>query len=131
MSGGNNPRLTRAFQKLVGAGQPAKTQSSYERAFLACLKNLDFIYNAQFNTLVHPLAPDRVLKLPPLTEKNNELPESAALHYAVKHWPELEFYLPYITLQAKLAAATRKIGKGRSLPPEPEYDEDGFLLENP
>lgn len=134
MNAGSNPKLARAFQKLVGTGQPAKLQSpqsQYERAFLLCLKDLDFIYNPQSNKLVHPLAPDRTIALPAIPEKSDEPAELAALNFAVANWSELEFYLPYITLRAKLLATIRKNNKGRPLPPEPDYDEDGFLLENP
>jgi hypothetical protein len=52
--------------------------------------------------------------------------EELALAFAVIHFPEMEFFLPYILARAKYQAAHRQNGVA-PLGPEPEYDEDGFL----
>jgi hypothetical protein len=62
----------------------------------------------------------------PESEPTDE-PVEAALHFALSQLPELEFYLPYISLRVRLAKAARRNGS-QALPPEPDYDVDGFLV---
>ena len=135
LGGGDKLGLEKAFQALVGnnspkaAPTPPDTQASdpYLAQVLAILHRLGFQADTQGQApaeLTHPLAPDRWVRyLPPASATAD--PESWALDWAARHFPEMEFYLPYISRRA--VRAKRPTGKPTT--PEPEYDEDGFLAD--
>ncbi len=120
-------KLARTFQKLVG-GAPKPTLTAFTRAWLATLTELGFEPDLQTRILTHPIF-ERTLKMPAFNANHeNAAPEIAALDFAIKNLPELEFYLPYISLRARLAATNLNHSK-KLLTPEPDYDDDGFLVE--
>ena len=121
-----SPRLARAFQKLIG-GSSVVSATSYIDTFMATLAELGFVVGSSSASLTHPLAFERELALPVLKPSEAGEPVGAALHFALSQLPELEFYLPYISLRVRLAKAARGSGSP-ALTPEPDYDADGFLL---
>jgi hypothetical protein len=127
LGSGDRRGLERAFQALVG---PA---NSPEAAALEVLRRLGFLRYEQGEAVLlsHPLAPDRrvpFLLAEPIPAEFEA--ESWALEFAAHHFPEMEFYLPYISLRAaRQKRLTVQSGPVRRLSPEPEYDEDGFLSE--
>lgn len=127
LGGGDRRGLERAFQALVGPANSPEAQT------LEVLRRLGFIRHEQGEEVLlsHPLASDRRVpfKLGEPVPAGFEA-ETWGLEFAAHHFPEMEFYLPYISLRAtrqkRLAAQS---GPARRLSPEPEYDEDGFLTE--
>lgn len=122
LQAGDRRGLARAFQALVG--RPPEV--AYELA-LETLEQLGF--SRHENGFSHPLAPDRLVAFNlPEQDKTSPDPEAAALKWAIRHFREIEFYLPYISLTAKRQRKqAAHAGLKRQLPPEPDYDEDGFL----
>lgn len=122
LQAGDRRGLARAFQALVG--RPPEV--AHELA-LETLQQLGF--SRHENGFSHPLAPDRLVVFNlPEQDKTNADPETVALKWAIRHFREIEFYLPYISLTAKRQRKqAANAGLKRQLPPEPDYDEDGFL----
>ncbi len=139
--GSGDPRgLARAFQALVGPPRSTPPALDPRRGpVLETLQRLGFVRHDQNESiqLSHPLTDDRTIifilpeaKSPPPTDLTTltDLAEELALEFAVKHFPEMDFYLPYISLRAnRTKRLTAQSGLPRRLAPEPEYDEDGFL----
>lgn len=125
LRGDGSTKLARAFQKLVGSSTTPPLNNAARR-FLNTLTEVGFSLNPQGRILSHPTAPALTLAFPYLSELQSDTPELAALQFAISNLPELGFYLPYITTRAKILGAGRSNQSG-GLPPEPEYDEDGFL----
>jgi len=128
-------KLARTFQKLVGAApKPVSPPLSvFASVWLATLTELGFELDLPTQVLSHSIF-ERTLKMPAFVSSpnnanhENAAPEIAALDFAFKNLPELEFYLPYISLRARLAATNFNNSK-KPLVPEPDYDDDGFLIE--
>ncbi len=129
LESGNRPGLQRAMQHLVGR-KAAPDALAINEAVLQILTGLGFEIASQADVqpvrLTHPFAEGRMvaLELPPSSGKS---PESLALEFAAAHFPEMEYYLPYITARARYQAALKKNRRPAPLGPEPDYDEDGFL----
>lgn len=127
LGAGDQRGLERAFQTLVGrpAADPRAAQA------------LKVLYGLGFGPpsddpgpeLSHPLVPERKLAFKLASPSAAKDPETLALEWAQKYFPEMEFYLPYISLRS--ARQKRLAQTSRALPPEPEYDEDGFLADYP
>jgi hypothetical protein len=131
LGGGDKTGLEKAFQALVGSPSPrvAPLPDPQLAQVLAILQSLGFQSNGPQQEpvrLTHPLAPDRFLPCQPPTGAATD-PEIWALDWAARHFPEMEFYLPYISRRA----ARTKRPTGRPTTPEPEYDADGFLADYP
>ncbi len=131
LGGGDKLGLQKAFQALVGVPSPNPTPPPDPRLAQAraVLQSLGFEANRspqEPDWLTHPLAPDRFFPCQPPTNAAYD-PESWALDWAARHFPEMEFYLPYISHRA----ARTKRPTGRPTTPEPEYDADGFLADYP
>ncbi len=138
LQGGNRRGLERAMQHLLGRRpsrgggviEPAPASALVEAA-LNILMPIGFEVVSSSKPgqteITHPLAEGRVVAL--------SLPESAAINleeatldFALSRFPEMDFYLPFITTRARYLANHKKgQASGRFLEPEPEYDEDGFL----
>jgi hypothetical protein len=115
-SGDTDSRLERAFRTLVGAARP----QDFRRAqFKAALRELGFAWVEGKAT--NPATTGRAIPLPTSVEGD---PLDEAFSFINQNFPEVEFYLPYITAKARLL---KHLKAGGSLEPEPEYDEDGFL----
>ncbi len=135
LGGGDRAGLERAFQLLV---RRTTDQTADPRLVetLELLGKLGFVRHEQDGviSLSHPLAPDRRVAFD-LTDagfSKTADSEELALDFAVRHFPEMEFYLPFISLRAtRYKRLNPRSGPTRLLPPEPEYDEDGFLAEYP
>ncbi len=134
LENGNLRGLERVFETLIGRSrsEPGGDQSLAE--IINVLHSLDFLIVKRDKSvliLTHPLDPDRYISLPLQTDDDRQTdPEGWALAFAVHHFQELEFYLPYISHQAARAAtATRLTGQHPFLSTEPDYDEDGFLTD--
>jgi hypothetical protein len=141
LGGGDKPGLQKVLQALMGV-RPAKAAPPVPAPApavpvaepqadqtLAILHSLGFEPAGPGQTpvlLTHHLAPERQVAYQPPTGTAHD-PESVALDWAARHFPEMEFYLPYIS---RRAARTRR-PTGRPTTPEPEYDEDGFLADYP
>lgn len=118
-------KLARTFQKLVGAKKPdSPALSVAAHVFLATLTELGFEQNLSNCTVTHTTF-GKILPLPDLTNLDIAAPDALALQFAFRNLPELEFFLPYISLRAKLQVKN----PGSTLAPEPDYDEDGFLID--
>ena len=132
LESGDKSGLAKAFQALVGNSQkspPAsKPQANHPQAVraLEILKNLGFqaLPGHQPPAFTHPLAPDRPAECQPPGESFD--PESWALDWAARHFPEMDFYLPFIMRRAALSKKSQP-ATGRPTTPEPDYDDDGFL----
>ncbi len=132
LAGGDRRGLERAFQTLVGRSKPAAPARPANLApFLEVLHKLGFSTEQQANSLLltHSLAAGRQFSL---QVEGDPDPETWTLSWVTRYVPEIEFYLPYISLRANHArrmAAPLQPGQRRPLTPEPEYDEDGFLAD--
>jgi hypothetical protein len=133
LESGDKSGLAKALQALVGVspkGSPAAAKSPaapQAAQALEILKGLGFQTVPGHHhppTLTHPLAPDRRAGFLPPAEPFE--PDPWALDWANRHFPEMDFYLPYIMRRAALAK--KQPGpNGRPTTPEPDYDDDGFL----
>ncbi|MBN9387166.1 MAG: hypothetical protein J0I20_03865 [Chloroflexi bacterium] len=131
LKGGDKPGLAKALQALVGVspeGTPATTFPDGQQIAqaLEILKGLGF-QSAQDEghlAFTHPLAQDRSAVCQPPAEPFE--PESWTLDWAARHFPEMDFYLPFIMRRAALAKK-QPGANGRPTTPEPDYDDDGFL----
>ena len=136
LGGGDKSGLAKAFQALVGgkpkpAPPPGKPFAGPQFALaLEVLTGLGFQILPGTNPpgLTHPLAPDRRTSCRLAAETFD--PESWALDWAARNFPEMEFYLPFIIRRAVLSRKNQP-ANGRPTTPEPEYDDDGFLAEYP
>ena len=131
LGGGDKSGLEKAFQALVGKSSPAAAPSPDPKSadpqlvqVLVILQSLGFETTGPDGELTHPLAPERRVRCLPPPDAD---PESRALDWAARHFPEMDLYLPYISRRAVRA----KRPTGRPTTPEPEYDADGFLAEYP
>lgn len=131
LESGNRPGLQRAMQHLLGHKARRGSASGSEQLVLKVLLALNFEVVAEGDgeeiQLTHPLTIGRLVKLtlPPDISENST--EEVALDFALKHFPEMDFYLPYITTRARYVAARKKNQPAAPLGPEPDYDEDGFI----
>ena len=127
LGGGDRRGLERAFQTLVGRGQPPRLDPT---PILKVLHSLDFVIHPIEGGLLvsHPLAPERQVRCE--IEAGRD-PQEWVLAWAGRHFPEMEFYLPYISLRASRARKLTGGNRNRPMTPEPEYDEDGFLADYP
>lgn len=125
LDSGNRRGLERAMQHLLGH-RASRSQPSSDPAVLKLLGALGFeVVSGDPPLLSHFLASGRVIALD-LPASAVEAPEGAILEFVAMHFPEMEFYLPYITTRARYLAAQKR-GRPALLEPEPDYDEDGFL----
>ncbi len=136
LGGGDRRGLQRAFQALVGragiAEAPADPLETHLVQVLQLLQSLGFVLHSTPGdppALSHPLAPDRRIALVLSSPETD--PEATALAWATRNFPEMEFYLPFIILRATRQKRLAGAGPTRPRPPEPEYDEDGFLADQP
>lgn len=135
LASGDKSGLAKAFQALVGntPGSPSAAKFLEDSRFaqaLEILSGLGFqiLPDRTPPELTHPLAPDRPTICQPPAEIYD--PESWALDWAARAFPEMDFYLPFIV---RRAAWSKKNSDptGRPTTPEPDYDDDGFLAEYP
>ncbi|HEX2914590.1 MAG TPA: hypothetical protein VH186_27560 [Chloroflexia bacterium] len=135
LNNGNRQGLERAFQALIGRSTSPVATAPHSDPRLTevekVLRGLGFFLYKEDNGevyLSHPLATERrvLLQLPASVQPFEA--EGWCLNFAARHFPEMEFYLPYISLRA---ARQKRPGGSRVLTPEPEYDDDGFLAEFP
>jgi hypothetical protein len=125
LQAGDRRGLARAFQALIGRpAAPVPPEAANYAPVLEVLHAIGFTETPQ--GLTHPLAPDRFVKLT-LPTLNPLDPEEAALRWALTHFREVEFYLPFISLQSARQKRLAKSGKRPPRTPEPDYDDDGFL----
>ena len=132
LEGGNRQGLERALAHLLGRKAPRPATPSPTEAVLAILTELGFkvvpAANSATPQLSHPFSGNRVVPLQ--LSDSDQSPEELAFGFAARYFPEMEFYLPYVSARAHYLAARRKPQNGpRPLGPEPEYDEDGFIQE--
>lgn len=120
LSGGDRRGLARAFQWLVGQSTPTSPT-------LAILQKLNFEFTPQEDStnllLSHGLVPERKTVLRLSQEPSD--PVGFVVSFVNEHFSEMSFYLPFITLRTAYQKQTVVVGG--ALPPEPDYDEDGFL----
>jgi hypothetical protein len=135
LAGGDKSGLAKALQALVGVspqGSPAAMSPAGPQAAqaLEILKGLGFqtVPGRKPLALTHPLAPSRPTVCQPPAEPQGKPfePESWALDWAARHFPEMDFYLPFIMRRAALSKKQQS-ANGRPTTPEPDYDDDGFL----
>lgn len=135
LESGDKSGLAKAFQALVGNSQKAppapKPQAGgglQTARALEILKSLGFqpLPGHQPPAFTHPLAPDRPAACQPPGDAVD--PERWALDWAARHFPEMDFYLPFIMRRAALSKKSQP-ANGRPTTPEPDYDDDGFLAE--
>lgn len=136
LGGGDKSGLEKAFQALVGKIRPktvAPAVAPPPEPPVNSTEVFNVLQSIGFEpcgaALTHPLAPDRLVKCqPPVATAD---PEGWALDWAARHFPEMEFYLPYISRRFSRAKHPGEQPTGRPTTPEPEYDDDGFLAEYP
>jgi hypothetical protein len=132
LGGGDKSGLAKAFQALVGGKrkEPSPAAGPQFAQALEVLTGLGFQIRPGTTPpgLAHPLAPDRHRTCQPPAGPFD--PESWALDWATRNFPEMEFYLPFILRCAALSRKSQPTD-GRPNTPEPEYDDDGFLAEYP
>lgn len=135
LGGGDKSGLAKAFRALVG-GKPKSPPTEKSLAGPPFTLALEVLTGLGFQILpgttppelAHSFAPGRPIICQPPMETFD--PESWALDWAARNFPEMEFYLPFIVRRAALARKNQA-ANGRPTTPEPEYDDDGFLAEYP
>ncbi len=134
LANGNQRGLERVFETLRGRSQSRFSDDQCLAEIINVLQSLDFsiLKQDKFDlTVTHPLAPDRSVSLPLQTNDDRQTdPEGWTLAFALLHFQELEFYLPYISRRAARAVSTSRLTGQRPFnSSEPDYDKDGFLTD--
>jgi hypothetical protein len=116
LQAGADSKLEKAFRALVGPARPVDLNLARLKTFF---RELGFtISNGQ---ITHPATPGRQIALPAQAGEDTVVEGNA---FIARHFPETDFYLPFIMAKARLLDRLRS---GGTLEPEPEYDEDGFI----
>ncbi len=125
LAGGNKAGLEKVFGRLVGQ-KIRPPEAGLFKLICRTLEDLGFQADgAEGLTFSHPFSPGRAEAFSPGGLAAGQSGEKLALDFASRAFPEMEFYLPFIQAKARISEKN----KGPRNSPEPEYDEDGFLLE--